>query len=503
MHYSRDSILPVGADALFAWLVRPGAFERLIPPWAEIDVEMPFRDFVAGAEARLRFKSGPFRREWGLKLREVVPGERIVTEQMSGPWQSFVHTTRIEPVAENRCRLHDEIEYDSKHDELRATFGANHTLERLDRWFAFRHSRLVHDMLRSSLLPHPQRIAITGPTGVIGSALREFLSAQGHTVLPVVRRPTTPGTNEIFWDPQLGQIDSDALDGVDAVVHLAGAGVADARWTPKYKAMIRDSRINGTRTMAEAMAKLDRKPRVFVCASAVGYYGFRAEEICTEDAGPGTNFLAQVCVEWEKAADPARQAGIRVVHPRIGIALTRRGGALKSMLTPFKLGVGGRIGHGRQYMSWISLDDVLGSIAFLIATESLEGAVNVTAPNPVPNREFTAILGQILKRPTMLPVPAFALKLAFGEFAEYLLTGQRVVPAKLEKAGFHFFYPDLTSALRFEMGATTVAAEEITPIGQVNPLAAGVETMPTAGTPGPVPPIARPPKDGDSTAAAP
>jgi hypothetical protein len=252
----------------------------------------------------------------------------------------------------------------------------------------------------------------------------------------------------LVWDPDSGRIDPASLEGFDAVVHLAGENIAGARWTPEQKALIRDSRTKGTRLLADALAGLSSPPGVMVSASAIGYYGDRGDELLKEQSPPGTGYLSEVCCDWEADNQPASKKGIRVVNPRIGIVLTPAGGALARMLPPFKAGVGGVVGSGRQYMSWIALDDVVGVIHHAIMSDSLRGPVNAVAPRPVTNREFTKILGHVLNRPTVFPAPAFALRLAFGEMADaLLLASTRVSSARLESSGYEFRFPDLEGAL--------------------------------------------------------
>jgi uncharacterized protein (TIGR01777 family) len=261
-----------------------------------------------------------------------------------------------------------------------------------------------------------------------------------------VRSEPKPG--ELGWDPAAGSIDKEGLEGHDGVVNLAGENIAE-RWTLAKKARIRESRVKGTRLLADALAGLSQPPKVLVCASALGYYGNRGSEVLREDSGAGSGFLAEVCQEWEAAAEPAKQKGIRVVHLRIGIVLSPAGGALAQMLLPFKMGVGGKVGSGQQYMSWVALDDVVGAIHHTLSTESLGGAANAVAPNPVTNLEFTKTLGRVLGRPTIFPMPAFAARLAFGEMADgLLLSSARLEPAQLTASGYQFRYPHLESALR-------------------------------------------------------
>ena len=295
-------------------------------------------------------------------------------------------------------------------------------------------------------------IVITGSSGLVGSALLRVLEAEGHLVRRMVRREVRDGDHEIRWDPAMGTIDAAELDGVDGVVHLAGESLAAKRWNATVKQEIRDSRVKGTRLLAETLAKLTNKPDVFVSASAIGFYGDRGDEPVDETASPGAGFLADVCREWEGATQPARDAGIRVVNLRLGVVISGDGGALAKMRLPFKLGVGGVVGSGRQYWSWIAIQDLVRAILFALENKSLAGPVNAVSPGPVTNREFTKTLGRVLGRPTIFPMPAFAARMALGEMAdEMLLAGVRVEPTRLSDAGFSFEYPQLDRALSHEL----------------------------------------------------
>ena len=294
-----------------------------------------------------------------------------------------------------------------------------------------------------------EKIAVTGASGLVGRELVPTLRRNRYEVLRVVRRaPRAEG--EVRWDPDGGTIDREAMRGVAGVIHLAGDNVASGRWTQAKKAKIRESRVRGTALLAGALAELSPKPRVLVSASAIGYYGARGNEVLDETASQGSGFLASVCGEWEAAAAPAREAGIRVVHPRIGVVLAPKGGALAKMKMPFLLGVGGRIGDGSQYMSWITLEDLVSALVFALKRDELEGPVNFVSPTPVTNADFTAALGRVLRRPTAIPVPKFALRLGVGaDMAnEMLLAGARVVPSSLHVHGFRWEHTSLEPALR-------------------------------------------------------
>jgi len=295
------------------------------------------------------------------------------------------------------------------------------------------------------------RIVIAGASGLVGSALVPLLKAEGAEVTRLVRSAASAG--EIEWRPDRGSIDAPALEGFNAVINLAGDGIANGRWTEEKKRRILDSRVNGTRLLSETMAKLSRKPKTFINASAVGFYGSRGDELVDENSGPGEGFLASVCRQWESATALAEQVGIRVVKIRLGVILTKNGGIMGSMLRPFKLGLGGKVGSGKQIISWVAMDDVVAAINFILHNESLRGPINVVAPRPVTNEEFTKTLGRVLSRPTFMAMPAFAARLAFGEMADaMMLSSTRVAPKVLNGAGFRFQFPELEGAVRAVLG---------------------------------------------------
>jgi len=296
------------------------------------------------------------------------------------------------------------------------------------------------------------KIVVTGSHGLIGSALVAGLEAGGDEVHRLVRG--APGPGEIAWDPREGRLEPADLEGVDGVVNLAGAGIGDQRWSESRKAVLVGSRVQGTKLLSRTLARLDRPPRVMLSASAVGYYGDRGDEILTEQSGPGQGFLADLCRQWEGATEEAENAGIRVAHLRTGIVLARHGGALAKQLPLFRLGVGGRLGSGRQYTSWITLGDDVAAIRFALGSDGLKGPLNLTAPNPVTNAELSAAIGRALNRPSFVPVPAVALRLVMGGqmTSEMLLSGQRAMPAALEAAGYRFSEADVGDALRTTVG---------------------------------------------------
>jgi uncharacterized protein (TIGR01777 family) len=296
------------------------------------------------------------------------------------------------------------------------------------------------------------RILVTGSNGLIGHALLADLSAKGHHVVTLTRSKAHATGRHILWDPIAGVIDKDDLEDFEAVIHLAGESIL-GRWTPNKKARILESRAKGTRLLCETLARTRNRPRVLVSASAVGYYGDRGGQLLDEESSAGSLFLSEVAKAWEDATKPAASNGIRVVNLRIGFVLSQDGGGLATMLLPFKLGLGGRVGSGRQYLSWIAIDDLVGAISHAILTDSLRGPVNAVAPNPVTNQEFTKTLGSVLRRPTIFPFPAIAARLVMGEMAdELLLSSARITPSRLLASGYKFQFPELKEALRHVLG---------------------------------------------------
>lgn len=447
--------LPVPADQAYTWHTRPGALERLMPPWEDTKVLERRGDLSQGTVV-LEASVGPIRMRWVSRHRDGVPGRQFVDEQVEGPFTSWVHTHLFEPIGTTRCRYIDRIDYEVPFGGA-GELAAGMIRSRLERVFRYRHAVLQDDLAGSQRYSGrgPLAIGVTGATGLIGRSLVPFLTTSGHRVRRVVR--TRGESDDILWDPASGRLDSMALEGLDAVVHLAGESIASGRWTDERRRRILDSRIQGTTLIAETIGRLTHRPRVLVSASAIGIYGDRGDEILTEEAplrtGTGALFVERVGQAWEAATVPAERAGIRVVRLRTGLVLTPAGGALGQMLPPFRAGIGGRLGNGRQYMSWISIDDMVGAIYHTILTDVLSGPVNATTGSPVTNADFSAALGAALSRPALLPVPATALRLLFGEMAnELLLASTRVVPDRLEATGYLFRYPTLSGALRHVLG---------------------------------------------------
>ncbi len=457
MHLTYRCELPDHSpEEVFDWHERPGAFERLTPPWGDVEVLERSGGIRDGGTVSLRIKRGPTSFRWDLRHRDYERGRQFRDEQVSGPMKSWVHTHRFLPNDLGGTTVEDEIELEPPLGFAGAAVGPALVKAELGRLFRFRYRRLFTDLARHA--EHVARprltVAITGSSGLIGTGLRHFLTTGGHRVIRLVRDSREVGDGAVYWNPGAGEIDGEGLVGADAVVHLAGTSIAAGRWTDDRKRSIRNSRVRGTELIARTLADLgSRGPRTLVSASAIGFYGDRGSEVLDESALAGRGFLAEVCRAWEGATRPAERAGVRVVTLRAGVALSPQGGALGQMLLPFKMGVGGRLGSGRQYLSWIDLDDLVAAVHHVLYTDSVRGPVNATAPHPVTNATFADALGRVLGRPTVLPVPALAVKAAFGELGkEALLWGQRVVPKKLLDSGFEFFSEGVEDSLRFQLG---------------------------------------------------
>ena len=449
--------IDASADEVFRWHARPGALERLTPPWTSVQVAERSGGIEDGGRVVLKIPVGPTHVRWVAEHRDYVEGRQFRDVQVEGPFARWEHTHRFEPDGPRACTLEDRIEYALPLGSAGGFIGGRFVRSMLERMFAYRHRITAQDIVtHAAYSGAPLHVVISGSTGLVGAALVPFLTTGGHRVTRLVRSPPQHPADEVRWDPAGGSIDAARLEGVDAVVHLAGENIAAGRWTDAAKARIKESRIRGTRLLCESLARLRQPPQVLVCASAIGYYGDRGAAVVDEDSEPGRGFLADVCRAWEAATAPASAAGIRVVQLRLGVVLTAAGGALAKLLLPFQLGAGGRLGSGEQYMSWIALDDLIGAILHSMRTETLQGAVNAVAPQPVTNLEFTKTLGRVLSRPTLFPVPAAAVRLAFGEMAdEMLLAGARVAPARLTATHYTFRYPDLEAALRHTLGKQT------------------------------------------------
>ena len=440
---------------VFAWHMRPGAFERLIPPWERVTIESREGTPATGGRVLFRVRRGPTEIRIEVCHTDFELYRLFRDEQVRGPFTRWVHTHRFERESGGGCTVEDHVDWELPMGAAGRLLGGSSVEAELERIFTFRHHRLQNDLDRIARYGDgtPLTIAVTGSSGLIGRTLCDVLSTGGHHVVRLVRNRETQTSQGVLWDPIEGTVEEEGLEGLDAVVHLAGEPLLGLRWTEEKKKRIWASRIEGTEHLSRALARLRRPPGVLVSASAVGFYGNRGDQPLTEGAKQGRGFLAELCGAWEEATHPAARMGIRVVYLRTGLTLTPAGGALGTMLLPFKIGVGGRLGSGRQYVSWIDHDDLLSLIIHVIHTRSIRGPVNATAPYPVPNASFTGTLGRVLERPTLIPVPGLAVQALFGEMGkEMLLQGQRVQPAVAETTDFEFMYPGLEESLRHQLG---------------------------------------------------
>lgn len=462
--FDARSRMPVTASELFAWHARDGALARLTPPWERMELLERSGDGIhPGARVVMKMRVGPIPRRWVAEHTAYVQDSLFQDTQRSGPFSKWVHTHRMWPEPATRSSvLEDEVEYVLPMGPAGSLFGGGIARRTLERMFAYRHRVTREDLRRHAAFADagPLTVAVTGASGSIGSSLVPFLTTGGHRVKRLVRGRADASRNEVAWAPDKGEVDTASLEGVDAVVHLAGANVAGKRWSPEYKDAILKSRTEGTLTLSEALARMKKKPRVLVCAAGSGIYGDRGDEPLTEQSAPGTGFLADVCRAWEAATAPAEAAGIRVVHLRIGPVLDAREGALAKMLPAFLAGGGGPIGSGRQWMSWVSMEDILGLFHFSLFTQAARGPINAVAPGAVRQADFARTLGRVVRRPAFLPMPAVAIRALFGQMGqEALLAGARVLPSATERLGYSFLLPDLEEALRFTLGRTTAGPE--------------------------------------------
>ena len=443
---------------VFDWHERPGALERLTPPWAKAEVLHRAGGIKDGGRVSLRVRRGLASFRWDLKHRGYEYGRAFGEEQVDGPMRSWVHnhSFAVGPGGVGMV-TEDDIELEPPLGSAGAVMAPRLIRSELERMFRFRYQRLFTDLARHS--EHAARpkltVAITGSSGLVGRSLRHFLTTGGHEVVPIVRDSRHLEDGAIFWNPRTGVIDEKGLTRVDAVVHLGGAPIAPGRWTEARKRSIKQSRVQGTELLARTLATMRNGPRTLISSSAVGFYGDHGAEKITEAEPAGRGFLAEVCRAWEGATRPAERAGIRVVTLRTGVVLSPEGGALSQMLPPFKIGAGGRLGSGKQFMSWIDLDDLVGLILHLLYDDSLRGPVNATSPHPVTNATFVSALGRTLGRPTIVPIPGLAVRAALGQLGtEALLWGQRAIPEKMSQAGFEYFYDGVENSLRFQLGKT-------------------------------------------------
>ncbi len=452
-HFEWKSTLPFAVEHVFNWHTRPGAFTRLNPPWRPVKVVRAPESIAVGAEVEIRLPLLPsgilpgLALPWKLTHTVFDPPNSFCDQQLSGPFKFWHHRHSFNRVSENTTEMVDTVEYRLPNGAGSLNWFIKRELQRL---FSFRHRILKTDLelhSRWSLKPR-KTILIAGSSGFIGQALQAFLSTAGHSVYTLVRRkPKT--ASERFWDPDTATLDPHCFEGVDVVINLCGENIAAGRWTRQRKLRIEDSRVCATRLLAQTIAALAKPPELFISASGTGFYSDTAAAAVDEQAASGSDFLARVCVAWEGASQALNQSSCRNVQLRLGMVLNAAGGALAKLILPFKLGLGGRLGSGHQYISWIGLQDLLAIFEHVIYSSDLSGPINCVAPTPCTNNEFTKTLAQVLKRPALIPLPAFVLKAALGEMSDLLLSSNRVIPKRLLDSGYHFIHPELARVIGF------------------------------------------------------
>lgn len=448
--YAAISNLPTDIHESFAYHERPGCLQRLTPPWESLAVESSDDSLAEGSRVVLKTSLFGVPLRWAAKHTVYNPPHEFADIAESGPFHSWHHRHRFESLGPSTSRLTDEIDYVLPGGRWGHFFGHGIARGKIESMFAYRHRITRDDLALAAKYPGPrQTVAVSGATGLVGMSLSSLLTLLGHRVLPIVRSATADGGSIAAWGEDS---ESSKFDDVDVVVHLAGKSIASARWSDAVKQEIRDSRVIRTRQLCDRLAARPSPPKVLICASATGIYGDRGDETLTESSASGNDFLAGVAQEWEDACQPARDAGIRVVHARFGIIMAPGGGALQKMLLPAKA-FGGSLGNGRQWWSWIGLDDVVGGIVHAMHSDSLSGPVNFVTPQPLINRDVAATLARVLGRYPLLPAPALGLRLALGEMADaLLLSSTRVMPTQLVQSGYEFRFSDLESLLRYCLG---------------------------------------------------
>lgn len=445
-------------EEAFQWHAREGAIERLSPPWDPLKIIRRSGGIRSGAEVVMKLKMGPIPYTWQAEHTSYVENELFRDEQRKGPFSKWIHTHRFAANETGGCEVEDHIEYKLPFHFLSHLFAQPLILKKLGAIFDYRHRTTQQDLSLHNLNRKKEKLTflISGATGVIGSALVPFLTTGGHRVIKLVRNRATDHPDEISWDPMAGRLDLNPSEKIDAIIHLAGENIGSQRWSETKKKKIIDSRNLGTALMAEKISRLQQKPRVFLCASAIGYYGDRGEQMVTEQDGAGDDFISDVCTQWERSTDVAVEAGIRTAFLRIGVVLTPLGGALARLLLPFQLGMGTKIASGKQYVSWISMPDVLGSIYSLVFNEALSGPINIVSPKPCTNLELSKTLAKVLHRPVFFRIPETLIKSLFGQMGrEVLLSSTRVQPQVLLDSHYQFLYPDLEQWLLDTLGLTS------------------------------------------------
>ncbi len=449
-----SSTIDSPASEVFSWHEKDGALERLSPPWNPLKIIMK-GGISPGSITRMIMHEGPVPYRWTALHTDYVKDSMFRDIQIHGPLKSWSHTHNFCGTRDGKCLLADEIEFEAPFSYFGNILLEGRIRSKLERIFRYRHEITAGDTRQHTAFRKKHgawKILISGASGLIGSNLTPFLTTGGHEVHKLVRHKPLK-SHEIFWNPSRGEINSEEIEGFDAIVHLAGENIGESRWSPEKKKIFIESRTKGTSLLAKTVNTLKNPPKVFISASATGFYGNRGDEILTEKSSKGELFISDLCDAWEKSAYENLEKDIRLVNARIGVVLDPEGGALARMLPLFKTGLGGKTGTGKQYMAWISMDDVIGAIYHIMYNDSISGKINLAAPEPVKNSELVDVLSRILKRPAFVDIPEKILRMAFGQMAEeILLASSRVVPAKLGSSGYIFLRPDLEASLRHVLG---------------------------------------------------
>ncbi len=460
----KRSVIPNNVNIIFDYHTRNGALERLVPPWSRLKVVSQKGGIDNDAISIFQIKLGPINFKWVSKHFGYIHNNQFQDKMIRGPFQKWVHTHSFIPQGANQCIIEDKINYVPKLGKICSEIIRKRIQNYLNQFFLYRSRILVNDLyFEKMVLEKEKKILITGSHGLIGSALIPLLTNLGkHKITSLVRNTNNKNKHSksntghqkiIYWDPEHKKLNHHDLENFDIIIHLAGENIF-GRWTDTKKQKILNSRIEGTALLSESLTKLSNPPSLLICASAIGYYGNRPNEVLTEESSSGDGFLSDVCQEWENATKDASKIGIRVVNTRFGMVLTPKGGILHKLLESFKLGLGITIGGNKdQYINWISIEDVIKSICYSIINTSIQGAVNVVSPNPVTNLEFSNTLKKLYNTKLSIPINQHITKLIFGQMSDELLsTNMYVIPQKLISTGYKFFNPELEDTLRFLLG---------------------------------------------------